>query len=131
MIYLLRGTDGTILGAGERDDWVPVDGQTVEALGTTLAAYARRFHLSADRTRIAADGADAALVTVRVEGSPPPAEVVLKVNGTPQPVVLAGGAGSLLLQAETPGVFVVEPADPAQYCRAGEGTLVITAEEAV
>lgn len=131
MIYLLRGPDGAILGAGERDDWVPAGGQTVEPLDTTLAAYTRRFHLSADKTRLAADGADAALVTVRVEASPPPAEVVLRVNGTPHTVTLASGVGSLLLQAETPGVFVVEPADPALYCRAGEGTLAIEAEEAL
>ena len=131
MIYILRGVDGTILGAGEKDDWVPAPGQTVEALETTLAEYAGHFRLGADRTAIRADGVEAATVTVSMGQAPAPPSVDVLVNGAPFTVPLAGGVGTLLVSAEASGALVVEPADPATFCRAGEGTLVIRAEEGV
>lgn len=127
MITILRSETGVILGAGERDDWLPVDGQTTETLDTTLLAYAGRFHLASDRASIRADGLDAATVTVST--SLPLDSVDVLVNGMPETVPLANGVGTLTISAEVAGTLVVEPADPVQFCRAGAGTLAIVAEE--
>ncbi len=126
MVYVLRDGDNAIVGFGETP-FVAGPGQTVEAVETALAEYAARFRLAADRRVIAADGLDTATVTLRVGITPPPVSVSLLVNGTPVSVPLTGGVGALEIAAETPGEVVIEPADPAVYCRAGEGSLVVVA----
>lgn len=129
MVAILRSASGTILGAGEQNDWLPAEGQTVEVLDESLEAYSERFALSADRQTIRADGVDTARVTVRAAASPPLGSVDVLVNGQPCTVPLAGGVGTLAVQAEIAGAVVVEPADPTRFCRAGRGTVVILAEE--
>ncbi len=126
MVTILRDADNTIIGFGETP-FVAGPGQTVETVEMSVEQYAARFRLSADKAAIAADGADTATVAVRVGVTPPPASVGLLVNGTPVSVPLAAGIGTLELAAETPGALVVEPADPAQFSRAGEGSLVVVA----
>ncbi len=129
MIYILRSADGTIVGVGERDDWLPTGGQTVEVCEGTLAAYSERFALSADRTTIRAGSDEVARVTVRAAASPPLESVEVRVNGQVQTVPLDGGVGVLTVQADAPGAVIVGPADPTRFCRAGRGTVVINVLE--
>lgn len=129
MIYILRSADGTIVGVGERDDWLPTGGQTVEVCEGTLAEYSERFALSADRTTICAGSGESAQVTVRAVASPPLESVEVRVNGQVQTVPLDGGVGMLTVQADAPGAVIVEPADPTRFCRAGRGTVVINVLE--
>ncbi len=127
MVYVLRDVDGTILSYGEKDDWLPTSGQTVEAVTGTLAEYAARFRLSVDKPVIRGDGMDVATVTVRTV--PTQASVAVRVGDLTETLALSGGVGSLQVAAETAGLIVVTAADGAQFCRAGEGTVVIVAEE--
>lgn len=127
MVYVLRDVDGTILSYGEKDDWLPAPGQTVEAVAGTLAEYAARFRLSTDKTAIRADGSDTATVTVST--SPPLARVGVRVGDLTEVIALSGGVGSFQVAAETAGLIVITAADGTQFCRAGGGTVAIIAEE--
>lgn len=127
MVYILRDADGTILSYGERNDWLPAPGQSVEAVAGTMAEYAARFRLSVDKPVIRADGVDVATVTVST--SLPLASVAVRVGGLTETLTLSGGVGSLQVMAETAGQIVITAADGVQFCRAGEGTVVIVAEE--
>lgn len=127
MIYVLRDANGAILSYGEKDDWQPLPGQTVTAEDVTMEQYAARFRLSADKAAIRADGVDTAAVTVST--SLPLESVQVRVGDLVEAVALSSGRGSFQVAAETPGLIVIEPADPASFCRAGEGTLVIAAGE--
>lgn len=129
MIYILRDESGAILGYGERGDWVPAAGQTVEALDTTLDAYASRFRLRVDKPVIWADGEDLATVTLSTSVMPTPPSIDVLVNGTPETVALVNGVGTLLISAEVAGDVTVEPADRVAFCRAGEGMIIVRAEE--
>lgn len=129
MIYIVRAPDGAIRTYGEGDGGAVAlaEGEALEQVETTLVAYAARLRLSADRRAIPADGVDEARVRVRT--NPPLAEVALRVGGLAETVALSGGEAMLTISAEAPGVIVIEPADPAQFCRGGQGSVSISADE--
>ncbi len=129
MIHVIRSATGTIklYGEGDGSDWVLEPGETLETLDITMDEYAARFRLSVDKPTIVPDGLDTATVTVST--SLPFSSLAVLVNGTPGNVPLTGGVGTFEVAAETPGEIVVEPADQTQFCRAGQGSLVIWAVE--
>jgi len=127
MIYILKNASGHILSYGETP-WALSEGQTQDALDTSMNEFAARFRLSADKTTIDADGEDEAIVTVHTSLYVP--SIDLLVNGVPVTVAIVDGAGQLdPITAETSGVVLVEPANKALYCVAGGGSVLINAVE--
>lgn len=129
MIYIVRAPDGAIRTYGEGDGSAVAlaDGDSLEVRDTALAAYAARLTLTADRRTIRPDGVDEARVTVRTD--PPLSSVALLVGGLAEVIALSGGEAVLTLTADAPGVVVIEPDDPAQFCRGGQGSISIEADE--
>jgi len=83
--------------------------------------------LTPDKTQIAADGADQAVVAVA--GQDPSASIEVLVAGQPRTVQLTNGAGQLQpLFTTTPTTFEVRVADQVRYW--DNGGCLITAEEA-
>ncbi len=95
-------------------------------LGDALTAKTA-VSFAADKTGIAADGLDQALVTVSVAGETPPASIEVLVGDTVESLALSAGEGTLdPISAETPCSIVVGPADTVAF---KGGPLVIEAAE--
>lgn len=128
MINVVYKEDGTIktFGAGDGADWVLEPGETLETYDMTPEEFAGRFYLIADKTQIAADGTDEAVVTLYSNAGAKSVDVL--VDELLVTVNIVSGAGTLPpIVADTPGVIVIKPADETQFCAAGNGLLTIVA----
>lgn len=124
-MWVLRDTDGTLLGFGD-GPFSPLPGQSQVEIQTPLESYAARFMLSADKSTLLADGQDSVAVTLHSNSGA--ASIDLQVNGLLVTVALQDGVGTLPpLSATIAGRILIEAADQTQYCRAGAGSLVIEA----
>lgn len=131
MIYIVRNADRGIKTFMEKgDDYMPLPGETMEALPVSLAQYVGRFRLSAG-------GRAGELLRVG-RGSPPltvdvsvplTQAVELMVNDVVALVELTDGAGTLVLGTDEPGLFLIQPRDRTTYCAAGEALLAVEVTE--
>jgi hypothetical protein len=128
MITIVRAKDGTIKTFSEREnnDYNQALEETIEHLDTTMEEYAARFMLSCNdrsgETIQVVQGSGDLLVYLRSTERPP---LAVSVNGLLETVALVNGFGTFTLSTDVPGLYIIEPADRAQFCAAGEGKLVI------
>ncbi len=105
-------------------------GETMEENGLPFGTYARRLRLSAlgrtgELVRVpAGDGT----VPVAVE-CPDEVSVTLNINGLVEVVPLVDGTGALTLGCDTPGTYIILPADRVKYAAAGESVCVVEVVE--
>ena len=135
------GTTPFVLGTGETQEEILVEQQTEmqgeieviietpeQALLRAMGEYAGRLILSANKSTILADDTDEVIVTVQT--STAASSIDVDVNGVPVTVTITGGSGELPpITADTPGEIVIKPADETAYSAAGQGGLVIIAED--
>jgi hypothetical protein len=127
MIYLIRNSDRTIKTFMERgEDYMLQPGESMEVLAGEFADYAARL-------RIAFNGVSGETIK-RYHGSgdvsvqvlcPGQSLVDIEVNGVVETLALINGAGQLVLSAEVPGTFFIQPTDRVNYCAAGEVVLTV------
>ncbi len=127
MTFIIRNSDRTIKTFAERvDDFILAPGETIDSSPLSFAEYAARLSLSVNgRTGViirVASGAPAVVVDVSCPGE---SEVDLDVNGLPESLQLVDGKAQLILSTETPGVFIIQPADRTVYAPAGNSFLTV------
>ena len=105
-------------------------GESLEEVDMPFGTYARRLRLSAlgqygELVRVPA-GEEAITVTVECPGE---ASVLLNINGLAEDVPLVNGNGTLTLGCDTPGTFIITPADRVKYGAVGEAVCVVEVVE--
>ncbi|MCB2227256.1 MAG: hypothetical protein KQH53_11315 [Desulfarculaceae bacterium] len=102
-------------GASQDADGLAVSPESHNYLGGELSAKTLVL-LSPDKSEIAADGQDQAVVSVSVDAPEPPASIELTVGGQSEVVALLGGVGALSpIAAATPCFIEVRLADEVAY----------------
>lgn len=105
-------------------------GESLEEVDVPFGVYARRLRLCAmgrygELVRVpVGDGT----VTVTVE-CPGEASVTLDINGLVEDVPLVDGTGTLTLGCDTPGTFIITPADREKHGAVGEAVCVVEVSE--
>jgi hypothetical protein len=126
MVYILKQS-GRIVGFGETP-FVTGEGQTQETFDGTLAGYAGRFRLVANKTSIIANGTDEAIVTLHSNVGAGSIDVA--INDLVVVVSISNGQGTLpTITSDVAGSITVKPADETLYSAAGEGQVRIVAQE--
>jgi hypothetical protein len=128
MITIIRSMDQSIKSfcTGTEPTCDAALGESVEYLNTNINEYANRLILSTlGKTGVTLSiphGEGGVTVNVSCPGH---TSIDLTVNGTVQTVALVNGAGELALSTETPGIYVIAPADRTVFCAAGNGLLCV------
>lgn len=128
MISIIKNADGTIKTYSFPPDTHNVlkPGETLELLDYTFEEYSRRLVISAygrsgETMRVARGSGE---VTVEVN-CPGEITVSLDINGMAETLPLINGKSALILSTLVPGTFLIQPADRAKYCAAGQAVLKI------
>lgn len=128
MVYIIRAKDQTIKTYAELplEQYNRALGETEEELPISFADYANRFVLSCNgvsgQTISVNIGHDPLLVELSVPGED---TVDVDINGSKFTLTPTGGGAALLFSCDVPGVYVIQPADRARYCAAGQAILVL------
>jgi hypothetical protein len=127
MVYIVRNADRSIKTFMEKgDDYILQPGETLEVLAGEFADYASKLRIAVDgvsgETIQRYHGCGDVIVQVFCLGQP---SIELEVNGVVETLELAYGAGQLVLSADVPGTFFIQPADRKLYCAAGEAVLTV------
>jgi hypothetical protein len=129
MLTILRDSNGKIKSYAQSplDDSNLVLGERTETIQTTMEDYADRFHLSVvgiagQYFSCKATGVEV-IVSVQTSLSIPSVE--LDINGLIETIDLTNGQAYLRLSTETPGLFILQPADRQLFCAAGVGLLTV------
>ncbi|HOV06122.1 MAG TPA: hypothetical protein PLV27_02560 [Anaerolineaceae bacterium] len=129
MLTILRDSNGNIKSYAQSplDDSNLVLGEWTETIQTTMEDYADRFRLSVvgvagQYFSCKATGVEV-IVSVQTSLSIPSVE--LDINGLIETIDLTNGQAYLRLSTETPGLFILQPADRQLFCAAGVGLLTV------
>ena len=131
MISIIRNADGTIKTYSEQPDTRKnlIPGETLELLDYTFEEYSRRLMLShagkSGETIKVARGPGEITVEVNCPGE---ISVSLVINGVDELLPLINGKAALILSTQVPGTYIIQPADRAKYCAAGQAVLVVEVE---
>ncbi|MCC6147779.1 MAG: hypothetical protein IT308_09450 [Anaerolineaceae bacterium] len=140
-MFVVRNADASIAFFAEKaNDLVLAPGQVIEELQMSFAEYANRLVLSVEGVsgQTVSFPAGQGEIIVQVSCTPSPVgggEVVdLLVNDLVETVPLSGGGGgrgegTLILSRQTPGVFLIAPANRQLYPAAGSSLLAVVVEE--
>jgi hypothetical protein len=128
MITVVRSKDGSIKTFAERpfESYNLALGETMELIDTDFAEFAQRFTLTcmgrSGETITVRQGEPAVTVQVSCPGAH---TVSVDVNGSIETLTPINGVAEILLGTDVPGTFIIQPADRALYCAAGNGLLVV------
>ena len=129
MLTIIRDANDNIKSYSQSspEDAPLILGEHIEKIETTMEAYANRFRLSiadfpGQYYSCPASGAE---VIVSVQSSLPVPSVDLDINGMIETIDLVNGQAWLRLSIETPGLFLLQPADRRLFCAAGVGLLTV------
>lgn len=131
MTFIIRNPDRTIKTFAQRaDDFILAPGESIDTSPLSFSEYASRLSLSVSGSngeifRVAA-GAPAVVVDVSCPGQ---SEVDLDINGLAESLQLVDGQAQLTLSTQTPGVFIIQPADRTLYAPAGNSFLTMEVTE--
>lgn len=129
MITIVRDRDGNIKTFGDftAEMYNQSLGESIETVPDSIEEYGKRLQLSVEGfigQHFVCHVFDVDLI-VNIKSSLPLSSIDLDINGLIDTVGLVQGVGSIILSVETPGMYIIQPADRKTFCAAGQGLLVV------
>jgi hypothetical protein len=127
MAFIIRTDNGEIKSYSETAAGIILEpGETLEETSLSLAAFSRLLRLSVEGRAGELIQTPVGTSTIQVEvDCPGETRVDLDINGLLETIPLAEGKGILTLSCETPGMFVIAPAERTKYCAAGQALCIV------
>lgn len=128
MISIIRSKDGTIKTFSTRpfEEFSLALGEKMELVDMTFEDFSRQFVVSclgrSGETISVRQGSPDLTVSISVPGAQ---TIDVDINGSVEHLTPTNGGFQVVLGTDVPGVFIIQPADRAKYCAAGQGILVI------
>ena len=129
MITVIRDSAGNIKTYSESDleQYNVTQDETFEKIDTTMIDYAGRFKLSVEgfEGQYFSCHATEFDVVVYLTTNTKATSIAIEINGLVEPVEIKDGIGKIILSADVPGMYVIQPFDRSAYCSAGNGIMVV------
>ncbi len=127
MITIIRDNQGNIKTYSQSplESYNVALDETFETMEIGLVQYAERFKLSAPAITGLLYASPGESVDVIVSTNLKVHTVDVNVNGVIETVQIEDGVGVISLALDTPGLFILQPADRREYCAAGTGNLTV------